>query len=403
MAIDRGVLILLVLALLQACGGGGSSPTSAKVASENELSNISAYRSSAPFAGILSACVKATTPSDYCSLTDLPLLIDEAEVPSVDQIMSRVVVSHPWMGQRLEQVLATMPDELLRLFGAVTAIVVDDDIRPAYYQPEISTIFLDAQYLWLTNTEKAVIDQQPDYRSSFDDELSFISLARHIDGFNRAWESYSLSDDEERELGDIRLNVARLLLHELMHANDFFPPSQTPYLDPALTVYQALQQLSGDRISTQLEQALPLESEQLKGLAAVMYKGEVASSAQKGVTALQVGQAFVADGANDDYAYSSRYEDVAMLFSESMMKYLFDIDRDVAYADRPASADYSCDELIVAWGMRGRIGGNEIKPRAQFVLERVYLAYDFSLFFQDLALPKMMRVDESWCDNLALF
>ncbi len=90
-----------------------------------------------------------------------------------------------------------------------------------------------------------------------------------------------------------------------------------------------------------------------------------------------------------------------MLFEEAMMKYLFDVDRDIAYGQRPVSGAW-CD-VVVDWGQRGRLGDNAVKQRAQWVVEAIYPGQDFSLFFQDLPPPNAMREGESRCDNLALF
>lgn len=392
--------ILLILASVAACGGGGDGGAMA-VPEAEDLEDIYPYRASGSYADILKRCALAETEADSCLVGDLPLLVGDAERPSVDDIMGRVLVSHDWMGLRFEQALRLMPEELLRLFSAVTTIIIDDDVRPSSYQAMTSTVFLDPAHLWLNNSEKAVIKKKSDYRSGYGDDLSFVSLARYVDGASRAWVSYSLNDNQQRSLVDIRLSFANLLLHELMHANDYFPPDSAPYLSPLETIYQAYRRLLSSRVSTRLQDAMPLQSIVMQGLGEVMYRGQRASSVQINLTATQVGAAMEADAASDDYAYASPREDAAMLFSEAMMKFLFDIDRDIGYAEKPADEAY-CDDYIVAWGMRGRIADAEVKARAQFVVAAMYPDLDFSLFFQDLAPPTIMRVGESWCDNLLL-
>ena len=57
------------------------------------------------------------------------------ETPTFDRVMDRVVVSHRWMGERLEEVLRRAPDDLLRVLGAISAIVIDADVRPSFYWP----------------------------------------------------------------------------------------------------------------------------------------------------------------------------------------------------------------------------------------------------------------------------
>lgn len=397
--------LVLLACCLSACdsGGGDGDGRSSPQVTADELADIQAYIDDGQYNTRLKSCVLSAREEDYCLLSELPLLVADASQPSVEDIMGRVLVSHDWMGLRFRQVLETMPPEILQLFSALTSIVIDDDVRPAYFSARSSTMFIDPAYLWLDNTEKATISRQPDYRSDFANELAFISLARYVDGFDYAWPYYSLDGDEERGLADIRLLVAKLLLHELAHANDFFPPDQAPYLQADQTIDQALNLLNGQAIYRRLQQQYPLTSTTMFGLGEVMYQGAPASAAQQQLTALEVGEALELDAANDDYAYSSPLEDVAMLFEEAMMKYLFNIDRDVAYSNRPSVDEIYCEDLFVAWGERGRVGSTDVKERAQLVVEAIYPGRDFSLFFQDLAAPTAMRRGEDWCENLALF
>jgi hypothetical protein len=388
------------LLVLTACGGGGSD--SSDDTFDYDLDELQPYVSTSPYASILKDCALAETSDEVCLLSDLPLLIEEGDSLTVDDVMNRLLVSHDWMGLRFRQWLQTMPDDLLQLFAAVTTIVIDAEVRPSFYYGSTSTIYLDAAYFWLTVEEKAVISTDEDYRSAYSNDLNFIRLSRHVFDEQNAWYSYSLTDSSERSLADMRLNAARLLLHELLHANDFFPPSESPYLSQQQTVYDAYLALTDERISTQLIADTPLASELLTDLAQVMFYGETATLEQQQLTALEVGAELASDGANDDYAYSNAREDAAMLFQEAMMKYLFDIDRDVAYTDVPEGDSLSCNDYIVAWGERGRIGDSDVKARAQFVVEEVYLDQDFSLFFQNLSYPSELQIDTGWCDALVL-
>lgn len=402
-------IALLLCVFLAACGGGGGgggsdvgSPAGNDDPVEADFNDVVVYESASPYRSMLKDCALAEFVSEACLLSDLPLLSEEGNSLTVDDIMDRVLVSHNWMGQRFRQALSTMPDEVLQLFAALTVIVIDSDIRPSYYLAGISAMYLDPDYLWLTNAEKGVINTAPDFRSEFDDELSFTALARYVNGNDYAWEFYSLTDDEVRTLDDIRLPLAELLLHELMHANDYFPPDEAPFLSQNQSIYDAFEALQPYRISDALTASQPLTSQLWLDLAAVMYLGETASSQQRSLTALQVGEALENDGASDDYGYTTIREDVAMLFAESMMKYLFDVDRDVGYTNRPQNDDPFCDDYIVAWGMRSRIADSNVRDRAEFVVSAVYPDENFSLFFQGLVPPEFMRSGEGWCDNLIL-
>ncbi|MCT8986233.1 hypothetical protein [Shewanella phaeophyticola] len=87
--------------------------------------------------------------------------------------------------------------------------------------------------------------------------------------------------------------------------------------------------------STQLQMRYPLLSDEMYGLAEVNYAGESANSTQKAYIPNDVAEFFANDLANDDYAYSSTREDVAMLFEEIMMSHRYSILRDIAITDKP--------------------------------------------------------------------
>ncbi len=394
------VFFAAAVSLLQACGGGGEDSGSSGEPPPT-LENTKPFVADGPYSAVLKPCVTASSEEDSCTLTALPLLGMKVDTPDIDSIMHRLVVSHNWMGQNFEAALAVLPADILQLMSAVTAIVIDDDIRPSYYSSLRGAIYLDAAYLWLTNGEKATVTTKEDYRSHFGDELAFRSLARYVKDDDYAYPYYPLDGSEERTISDIRYPLAVVLLHELAHANDFFPPAEIGSLDPNLTLAEASQALSDERVSEQLAALWPLTSETMRALARVMYWGEPASEAQKTLSAAQVGGEFEADIANDDYAHSSIYEDTAMLFSEAMMKYHFEIDRDIAYTPDPTEAT-ECSAYIVEWGNRNRIGDPEVKIRAQFVVSNLLPEGDFDLFFQDLELPTPMQNGVDWCSNLQL-
>jgi len=398
------LLLAAAIWLLQACGvseedSGSSGDTGASRA--QTLANTEPFIADGPYSAVLKPCITASSTSDSCTLTDLPLLGMEAYAPDTESIMQRVVVSHGWMGQNFEAALAALPEEILQLMGGVTAIVIDDDIRPSYYSGATGAIYLDSAYLWLTNAEKATVTTKEDYRSDFADELAFLSLARYVKDDDYAYPYYPLDGTEERTISDLLYPFAGVLLHELAHANDYFPPEVIGSLDPNLTVGAAAQALRDERISEQLTALWPLTSETMLALARVMFRGEPASDEQKAFTAAEVGQEFDADVASDDYGHNTIREDLAMLFSEAMMKYYFDIDRDIAYTPDPIDAT-GCSAYIVEWGTRNRIGDPWVKVRAQFVVSALLPEWNFDLFFQDLAFPTPMQNGVDWCSNLQL-
>ncbi len=397
------VSVILLGTMLSSCGGGGGSNPGPPAPGSPTAAALSVVVPTSPYASVLIDCVLADTSSESCILNDLPLLAQQAGNPSIDDILARTVVSHEWMGIRFRQVLTSMPAELIALFSAVTAIVIDAEVRPSFYSPLTGAIYLDPAYLWLSNTEKATVSKVPDYRSDFGNDLNFVSLARYVEGTEYAWESYSLSGNESRTINDIVRPLAMLLFHELTHANDFFPPSEVINMDSTMSVLEAADSLVNISISARLAGFQPLTSQTWVDLAEVLYDGATSTTTQRSLTAQQVGIEFEIDGANDDYAYSSIFEDPAMLFTEVMMQYHFGIEREIAYTDQPpAGMGEYCDDYTIRWGYRNRVGDFRVKPRAELVLQLVLNQSDVSVYIDNLAAPKQMSSGLDWCTIQAL-
>ena len=129
------------------------------------------------------------------------------------------------MGERFSQMLDVLPDDIKVLLGAVTAIVIDDDIIPSYYWGLTGAIYIDPRYLWLSPDEANSITQQEDFRSSFSSELIFIEASRYVLNGEYASNDIALDSGQSRTIAGITYRFAGLLYHELAHANDYFPPA----------------------------------------------------------------------------------------------------------------------------------------------------------------------------------
>jgi hypothetical protein len=396
-------LLVLAIVVLAGCGGGGSDHSYVGPAGTSpDLSDVFVYAANSPYQGVLKGCATAATTADLCSMTTLPLLGQEVVSPTVDDVMNRVLVSNQWMGDRFRQVLENLPPDILQLLKSVTAIVIDGDIRPSFYSSQTAAIYLDPSNLWLTNEEKATISQAPDYRSDYGAALQFVPLWRYVLDNDYAYTYYSLTGSETRQLSDILYPTAAVLYHELGHANDFLPPADIPSLDRQWTPRQASEALSGKSVSAGLEAAYPLTSTTWFSLAQVLYFGANPTQNLIALTPATVGEDFASDAATDPYGYADRYEDLAMLFEETMMKYHFDIDRDVAFTSTPPANSDVCSDFVVGWGERDRIGDPAVKKRAEFVASRILPDEDLSAFFADLPAPTLMTAGLDWCQNLVL-
>lgn len=302
------------------------------------------------------------------------------------------------MGLRFSQALAQMPSSMLPLFSAVTAIVIDADIRPSYYLDSTGAIYIDPSYLWLKNSEKQTINREADFRSEFADPLAFRIFSRYVKDGKYAYGYWELDGSETRSLFDIRLPLARILLHELAHANDFLPPGSAVNLNTYAKVANALNGLPVPYLSTELVDRDPLTSDLMFSLAGVMYRGNTPSTEELSTSALQAGIEFGDDVASDHYAYSTQFEDLAMLFETTMMAYLFDATHEIGFADPDFDSAYYCDEFTISKGSLNRIGGPLVKERARFVSSEIMTGEDLSAFF--FALPAAENTGTNWCLSL---
>jgi hypothetical protein len=376
------------------------------------------YRSGAIYSGVLARCVYDvnmyyldSNRNNFCSAGTLPLLQAEAGpggIPSVAQIMGRVLVSHDFLGANFEEFLMTQDpnQDFRRLLAGVSAIVIGSHVRPSYYTVATGAIYLDANNLWLAPQQRDVVTEVPDYRLAFDDALNFSSFGRQVKNNDYARRSFPTTSRIARGNGDLVFDLGRLLYHELSHAGDFAPPTQRT-MDPSISIYANLfGRIDAKSMpSDVLAQQYPLTSAEWKGLGQVMFRGATANAVQRGYSAADVGRFLQSDRASDEYAYSiypgdNSREDLAMLFEEFMMSHRHGVQYDIAYTN-VYNDNMTFDEVIVGWGERGRIAEPAIKPRIKLVLQRVAPWIDPSAV-DALPAPIMMRSGASWTANLVL-
>ncbi|WLI90103.1 hypothetical protein Q4S45_02980 [Massilia sp. R2A-15] len=376
------------------------------------------YRSTGVYTSVLTRCVYDislfyvdSSHTNFCSAATLPLLQTEAgpgAVPSVAQIMGRVLVSHDFLGANFEQFLLTQDPygDFRRLFAGVSAIVLGSHVRPSYYTSATGAIYLDANNFWLTPEQRDVVTEVPDYRLAYADALNYSSFGRLVKNNDYARRSFPSTLRVTRDTPDLIVDLGRLLYHELSHASDFYPTTDRS-LTPALSIYAnavpriAAKSLPSDALAAQY----PLRSAEMKALGQVLFQGATPTDAQKAYTAAQVGSFFGPDVASDDYAYSiykdnNSREDLAMLFEEFMMSYRHGIQYDIAFTN-VFKDNMTFDDVIVAWGERGRIAEPSIKPRIKLVVDRI-APWIGAAAVDTLPAPIMMRVGQSWTANLAI-
>ncbi|GFD70496.1 hypothetical protein [Alteromonas sp. KUL106] len=366
---------------------------------ETVSAHMMPYRADSPYAEALQACVYNNQVANSCTFSTLPLIAQVGETPSIDDILDRTYVSHPWMGDAFKAFLETSStqEDMLKLFRATTAVVISYDIRPSFYWVATGAIYLDANNLWRTPEERDTLNTRPDYRSGFGNDLDFTTSWRYVKNGAYYFPIINTSDIAQRQARngtDVEAALSYLLYHELAHANDFFDYTEWQQLNGSASPLSSFDDRSP--ISTGLTTALPLTSSQLHALAEVRFGGVTASSTQRNYTAQQVANWFEDDGAIDLYAYLTEREDLAMLFERFMMLYRLQAEADVGVFSRDTLEDGS---FIPTWAQRNRISGDNVTMRIDYVASRILPELDIPSIQASLPAPFMLPTNISWRDS----
>ncbi len=352
-----------------------------------------------PLADDLVYCLSPIYFADLCSVTELPLIGTSSAQPTVADLMERLVVSHDWMATRFEQFLEQMPATVLTLARSVSAIVISDAVRPAYFDPITNAVYLDPDFFWLTDEEYATVSEEEDYRSEFSSNVNFSDLARYVrDGESVGARAYEVDEDGARTLEQAVPYTAAVLFHEFSHASDAIAAPELAKLNPWLAPFQQ----SVVPVSTGLTDHSPLLAPELYGLAGVLYQGWDPTPEEAEYTPKQVATFFASDRANDLYGFSTPFEDLAMLVEEFMMATHFQSYRDVGFTNAPTGAtdDILCDDYVIAWGQRNRIAVPRIRARLEYALTEMLPDMDFSSELAALPAPKNLPASTGWCSYL---
>ena len=175
---------------------------------------------------------------------------------------------------------------------------------------------------------------------------------------------------------EIFFPVVSLLIHELTHANDYFPRSF--YLDnKSLNLRKTYSEISKARL-LKLEllsnnQPTSLYSEKLFNIGKILYHGKSATEEDNLINAIEVANEFEKDLATDFYSYSSTREDMAMHTEESLMLYYYNIFKFVSVIEYPYSNFVKPKEYQsqIIWGQKGRVLVPAIKDRALYAIEQI--------------------------------
>ena len=416
------LLLLLAVLSVSACGGGSAGGDISQVEQQNSGSangsvgeavpakdmrviataEAKPYRPNAQYASVLLDCMYVPDVESLCPFSTLPYIGQTTDFVTVDDIMQRVVATHDWMAVRMEEMLYRMPADLVQLFAPVTVIIIGSEVRPSSFTPALGLMRLDPFDLWLNDDERQTISVADDPRTDFGSGLRFVGLSRVMLGDE--YTSYFWPEDTERDHDLIEMPLARLLYHELGHANDYVQRNNMASLANNLNPYLAIEQLSAFRVSALLPADLSLTSPDafFDGLAGVRYRDENPTAAHSIAQADSVGARMDNGGKVKFYSYSSPQEDVATLLETAMMKFHYDVDTHVAFANKPADEENAgCNDYIVEWGVRNRLASPLVTPRANFVVDKIMdesTAID-DFFANHIGQSVPLRQGDGWCDS----
>ncbi|WP_416304877.1 hypothetical protein [Neptunicella sp. SCSIO 80796] len=353
------------------------------------------YLPTSPYADVLVDCVYSNTLTDTCSFNQLPLIGMQHPQPQIEDIMQRVVVSHDWMGERFRQYLqqSDVSPDMLNLLRATTAIVISYDVRPSFYWSATGAIYLDADNFWLTPQERDTLNDAPDYRAEFGNQLQFSIPWTYTHNGSPAFVGYDPADRQPRAFADMEAEVTWLLYHELAHANDYIAPSRWSLLSANSNPLQEANRENIPSISKQMVIQYPWidENSPLFGLADVSFDGDTPTSQQKAYQPDDILGLFRDDYATDFYNYSSQAEDLAMYFQHLMLSYRLGFTPVVAIID---------NDDIVAWGEFNRISTSQLQGKGAFVIDNILPEVDSRDVYQSLQPLKNMQTGVSFSQSV---
>ncbi len=357
------------------------------------------YISNSPYASALESCVYNNLVERSCSFNQLPLLGQQAGIPSVDDVMNRVIVSHKWMGDRFKAYIenSATGEDMRKLLRATTAVVISYDVRPSFYWTATGAIYLDAANFWTTPQERDTLNASPDFRSDFGSELTFLIPWRYIKD-NQSYirrDIYPRTSRLTKTFADMEASVSWLMYHELGHANDFFPPQSWSQV---LSSESPLEYSNDNEAnSSAFSVAYPLASQQMKDLGQISFFGEVATAEQRSYSPETIVDFFEPDKAPAYYSYSTIREDYATLFERFMMLYRLGAVADTAIVEQDENREY-----LVAWGQRNRVNDLAIQPRTAVVVEQILPELDVQALQQNLESPQLLTPGISYFDQIDL-
>ncbi|MBT3585876.1 MAG: hypothetical protein HN509_13300 [Halobacteriovoraceae bacterium] len=414
--------VILILALLSACGGSKSGDrvedSSGLLISKNQVffekfGEVQPVQKSEIKKETLLKCTYVIERADSCTLQELPLLGMNSKKITVDRIIGRTMVSHRFLGENFKAALLKMSSEyLMQLFGSVGIIVISDKVNPSFYNSRSGTIFISARYLWTTPEQKKLATVKKDDRVVTGSgpkkaPLKFEFYGLQVVDKKNIW---SASRDSSRTVEELKLPLYRLLVHELAHANDYLPSSF--YQNLGIDSYRKIGELTlrrfkrFDLISDSLLEPLERESFMARLQKAInSSEGELFGQLLE-MTAELAGELFSNESAVDPYGHYTQNEDLAMLVEDLLGLHDYQIERIQGVISYPSlnfliPEDYN---YPLAWGQNNRILEPTVLGRAMEAASQLFPSFNAVEFKSSLQGFKLIQAEKGmgWREFRAL-
>ena len=312
---------------------------------------------------------------DGCTVGELPLIGWQKDVITKEDILARTVVDEKWLYQRFKDLLDRYPDELIQMFGSVTAVVLSTQVKPSHYWSVHGAIVLDAEYFWIHEEEEETLSEEEDCRSNNfrKSDINYSLSYRMVIGEESFWAG-------QRGLDYVERDSANLLFHELAHAMDYTVVDAPEKITPDMKIWEIDDIDEAGRLSQRLQgvNGYPLISSLLYDSAQYFYKGKDATPQMKQVSFEQLGNDFGASGAVHLYSYTTHREDFAMLLEAYFTNRYYKANYTGLVLDVSAGR-IECQDKIVKWSHEQRDFSPKIRSRMDMALEAVQLDHGSTL------------------------
>jgi hypothetical protein len=333
------------------------------------------YNPNQTHADTIKKCVLINTDKDSCTFSDTSLIGFKKDQIEVSDILYKTIASNKSYFETFKNVLNKLPKDALVMFGAVNAVVISERINPSFYSYKSGAIYLSADYFW-KGSDVSPKSESKDFRDDFGSTLNFSEkIDYYIDGqpMSKSLKRNFRTDDELLPF------IAKVLFHELSHANDFFPRSF--YRSSELEESKSYNETAMYRMDNalMLSQKIRLSSNLLERTADILYFGKKPTQTELNMNPKYVVEEFLEGEASDLYAYTNSREDLAMLVEHNLMYYYFNYVPATIFIKYPKAnfkipKDY---KYPVLGGVKNKLAANDVKARSERILEFMF-GDDFS-------------------------